>query len=775
MGSGASSLCVRSRMSASAASIQGAPPSVGSPAPSVGQTMHSRAPKIGDIPRQNHVQGNDEPQIVPETKTHKIANGTAVNGGLPHRMPPYTRKQSSMTNDSGRCSVDNDETSEVIMQETPSDGDRNYRKHSASAVDKSGHLCLPGPEIISTSNIDPHLQSGQSSSYNSMSSDRHSPTPSQASNSSLIGSTQLHNIKHAPKIAYSQSEDKLLTGNSDRAICPHLPYSPYGSPNGSPRMRRQPTKESRRVSRTDSQGYVQLNQYTLKDEIGKGSYGIVKLAYNEEDDTHYAMKILSKKKLIKRSGFFKKPPAREGKGKPPPNPLEKVYREIAILKKVDHPNIVRLVEVLDDPEEDNLYMVFTLYTKGEVMVVPTENPLTEQEAWSYFRDVILGIEYLHYQKIIHRDVKPSNLLLDNNGHIKIADFGVSNEFTGGDALLSSTAGTPAFMPPESLKDSRDTYSGKAMDIWAMGVTLYCFLIGRCPFQDEYILGLHKKILTDPVVFPEKPVLNDDVKEVIIQMLKKDPHERITLPQLKVNKWVTRGGMCPMLTTEENCILITVTDEDMSNVVKTIPKLETLILVKSVLKQKSFRNPYQKDYNIKGQSKADFQKTGRSHSAPESLEIMHKRKVSQDTLLPSLRENDTNDNHINDDTKDHINDDKNHLNDRKNHHDDEKIVQSLQDGSSSRHNTQINPTTQEPITKFSLGNESTHETTHKANKITHEPNTTTQEAALGNLTHQSQSSVDDITPSSEKLDYPDDRMESPMEISTHSENSTHSAC
>ena len=100
------------------------------------------------------------------------------------------------------------------------------------------------------------------------------------------------------------------------------------------------------------------------------------------------------------------------------------------MKKLDHPNVVKLVEVLDDPEDDNLYMVFEYLEGGEVGPlffcflaryltliplkvvdeIPTENPLEERSAWLAFRDVVLGLEYLHYQKIIHRDIKPSNLL-----------------------------------------------------------------------------------------------------------------------------------------------------------------------------------------------------------------------------------------------------------------------------------------------------------------------------------------------------------------------------
>ena len=113
-----------------------------------------------------------------------------------------------------------------------------------------------------------------------------------------------------------------------------------------------------------------------------------------------AMKILSKKKLQKKAGlFFRRPPNKKGgvgggggSGKPD-DPLDKVYREIATLKKIDHPNVVKLVEVVNDPAEDNLYMVFELLEKGEVLEIPSSTPLTEEAAWQCFRDVVHGLEY----------------------------------------------------------------------------------------------------------------------------------------------------------------------------------------------------------------------------------------------------------------------------------------------------------------------------------------------------------------------------------------------
>lgn len=363
------------------------------------------------------------------------------------------------------------------------------------------------------------------------------------------------------------------------------------------RMARQPTIETKRVSITDVNDCIQLNQYKLKEEIGKGSYGVVKLAYDEDSEEYYAMKVVSKKKLMRQCGFLRRLPTSGSKSQQDPFPkaafpLESVYKEIAILKKLDHHNVVKLVEVLDDPDEDGLHMAFELMTKGPVIEVPTDNPLTEEQARFYFRDVVLGIEYLHYQKIIHRDIKPSNLLLGDDGHVKLADFGVSKEFEGTDALLSNTAGTPAFMAPETMTEHEQSFSGKALDVWAMGVTLYCFVFGKCPFYDEYIVSLHNKIKNKPVEFPETPLITKELEELIERMLDKNPETRITIPEIKLHPWVTENGTNPLPLEEEHCTVVEVTEEEVQNSIKLIPSLSTVILVKSMLRKRSFSNPFE---------------------------------------------------------------------------------------------------------------------------------------------------------------------------------------
>ncbi|KAL7987033.1 hypothetical protein Chor_005952 [Crotalus horridus] len=365
----------------------------------------------------------------------------------------------------------------------------------------------------------------------------------------LDDTNELHEPKKVPKrpvlTGRKYSLQEKSTGNylSSSDLPDFGPYATGPSTHISPRTGRRPTIESHRVSISDAADCVQLNQYKLKSEIGKGSYGVVKLAYNENDDQYYAMKVLSKKKLLKQYGFPRRPPPRGSKPNAsgqmkPMAPLDRIYQEIAILKKLDHINIVKLIEVLDDPAEDNLYMEFSRVESGNntvtfngfrmvlcghssiflkpqmssvysrvgvasfnpwssysirsppkgylscslcpiffrpVMEVPCDNPFSEEQAWLYFRDIVLGIEYLHYQKIIHRDIKPSNLLLGDDEHVKIADFGVSNQFEGSDAQLSSTAGTPAFMAPEAISDSGKSFSGKVE-------SLFFYMVFTCTFN-----------------------------------------------------------------------------------------------------------------------------------------------------------------------------------------------------------------------------------------------------------------------------------------------------
>ena len=204
------------------------------------------------------------------------------------------------------------------------------------------------------------------------------------------------------------------------------------------------------------------------------------------------------------------------------------------MKKLDHPNLVSLVEVLDDPTEDSLYMVMEMCKKGVIMHVglgERADPYKNEACRCWFRDLILGIEYLHAQGVVHRDIKPDNCLLTNDDVLKIVDFGVSEMFEKDSEMLTAkSAGSPAFLPPELCVARHGDVSGKAADIWSMGVTLYCLKYGRIPFEKTGIFELYDSIRSDE---PEVSQEDKDFHDLMFRILEKDPQKRIRMKDLRV--------------------------------------------------------------------------------------------------------------------------------------------------------------------------------------------------------------------------------------------------
>ena len=181
--------------------------------------------------------------------------------------------------------------------------------------------------------------------------------------------------------------------------------------------------------------------------------------------------------------------------------------------------------------------------------------------------------------------------MGDDGRLRIADFGVCNEFQGAeDAWLDNTVGTPAFLAPEALVGK---FSGKAADIWSMGITLYAFVYGILPFFDMNIVALYGLIQHQGLKFPPSPTISAKLKDLLIRMLSKDPSQRITLPEIKNHSWVTCDGTQPLPAEEDNCCSgpVEVTAEDLDQSVRSIPHLASLILVKAMLRKHSFQHPF----------------------------------------------------------------------------------------------------------------------------------------------------------------------------------------
>ncbi|RYO78947.1 hypothetical protein DL766_008624 [Monosporascus sp. MC13-8B] len=389
----------------------------------------------------------------------------------------------------------------------------------------------------------------------------------------------------SPRIAI---QNVVSTPNSEKpSLTPHISAPAAISQFPSPmRHHRRTPSQHREVKETlnarteytcdEAEGTQhRINQYVIKDEIGRGSYGAVHLAVDQYGN-EFAIKQFSKTRLRKRaqSNILRRPHGSlrglraPGQGRwaahkrqlsrqeeeEAKDALYLIREEIAIMKKLNHPNLVSLIEVLDDPEEDSLYMVLEMCKKGVVMKIGLDeaaDPYDEELCRCWFRDLILGIEYLHAQGVVHRDIKPDNLLLTADDVLKIVDFGVSEMFEKPHEMVAKKSmGSPAFLAPELCTSKHGDVSGKAADIWSMGVSLYCLRYGRLPFQNDTVVDMLKAIRSEAVYIP--PDENEHFKHLMGRILEKDPDSRITMPELREHPWVTKGGIDPLLPEDENC-------------------------------------------------------------------------------------------------------------------------------------------------------------------------------------------------------------------------------
>ncbi|KAJ1565425.1 hypothetical protein HK096_002849, partial [Nowakowskiella sp. JEL0078] len=315
----------------------------------------------------------------------------------------------------------------------------------------------------------------------------------------------------------------------------------------------------------NDKGERRLNQYLFMDVIGSGAFGTVFGAQDENTKVIYAIKEFNKNKMrksLRNKNSFRRVKGKFGVGKASllgnevsedneEDPLLPVKGEIAVLKKLKHRNVVKLFEVLDDPMQGSLFMVFELCDKGNLMDVSINKmttPFSEDASRYYFRQLVLGIEYLHEHEIVHRDIKPDNLLIDENNILKIVDFGVSEIFTKGADKTTKSAGSPAFFAPEMCKAHHGELSLKPIDIWAMGVTLFCMVAGRLPFASESIIDLYGIIQQNEPNYPSD--LTESLKFLLERLLEKDPEKRATLDEIRINSWVVNNE--PLIEKEENC-------------------------------------------------------------------------------------------------------------------------------------------------------------------------------------------------------------------------------
>ncbi|CAG8656196.1 12636_t:CDS:2, partial [Dentiscutata heterogama] len=234
-----------------------------------------------------------------------------------------------------------------------------------------------------------------------------------------------------------------------------------------------------------------LSDFTICRTLGTGSFGRVHLVQSKHNNKYYAMKVLKKSEVVRLKQ------------------VEHTNNEKHILEQVQHPFLVNLWGTFQD--SCNLYMVMDYVVGGELFsILRKTQRFPDHVAKFYAAEVILAFEYLHSKDIIYRDLKPENLLLDRNGHIKITDFGFAKYVPD---ITWTLCGTPDYLAPEIIQSKG---YGKAVDWYSLGVLIFEMLAGYPPFYDEDHMRLYEKILAGRIKYPS--FFDSDAKDLLKRLL-----------------------------------------------------------------------------------------------------------------------------------------------------------------------------------------------------------------------------------------------------------------
>uniref|UniRef100_A0A673CW65 non-specific serine/threonine protein kinase n=1 Tax=Sphaeramia orbicularis TaxID=375764 RepID=A0A673CW65_9TELE len=261
------------------------------------------------------------------------------------------------------------------------------------------------------------------------------------------------------------------------------------------------------VATTTSDDQPHIGNYRLLKTIGKGNFAKVKLARH----------VLTGKEVAPCVARF-----------------SQLFREVRIMKMLNHPNIVKLFEVIET--EKTLYLVMEYASGGEVFdYLVAHGRMKEKEARAKFRQIVSAVQYCHQKCIVHRDLKAENLLLDADMNIKIADFGFSNEFTLGNKL-DTFCGSPPYAAPELFQGKK--YDGPEVDVWSLGVILYTLVSGSLPFDGQNLKELRERVLRGKYRIPF--YMSTDCENLLKKFLILNPSKRGSLEQIMRDRWMNVG-------------------------------------------------------------------------------------------------------------------------------------------------------------------------------------------------------------------------------------------
>ncbi|XP_077252240.1 CBL-interacting protein kinase 19 [Tasmannia lanceolata] len=261
-----------------------------------------------------------------------------------------------------------------------------------------------------------------------------------------------------------------------------------------------------------------LGRYEVGKLLGHGTFAKVYHARNAKSGESVAIKVLDKEKILK-GGL-----------------IAHIKREISVLRRVRHPNIVHLFEVM--ATKAKIYFVMEYVRGGELFNRVAKGRLKEEIARKYFQQMISAVGFCHARGVYHRDLKPENLLLDEHGDVKVSDFGLSavSDQIRQDGLFHTFCGTPAYVAPEVL--ARKGYNAAKVDIWSCGVILFVLMAGYLPFHDQNVMAIYRKIYKGEFRCPRW--FSPDLTSLLSRLLDSNPETRITIPEIMENRWFKKG-------------------------------------------------------------------------------------------------------------------------------------------------------------------------------------------------------------------------------------------
>lgn len=285
-----------------------------------------------------------------------------------------------------------------------------------------------------------------------------------------------------------------------------------------------------------------IGDWEFTKTIGAGSMGKVKLCKHRLTNEVCAVKVVTRAAKVWQRQHANDPPITD------PNELlqkkkeyekeiardKRTIREAALGKILYHPFICRLYEMF--AMSNHYYMLFEYVSGGQMLdYIVAHGSLKESQARKFARGIASALDYCHSNNIVHRDLKIENIMINNQGEIKIIDFGLSNLYSH-DRLLKTYCGSLYFAAPELL--SAKPYTGPEVDIWSFGVVLFVLVCGRVPFDDKSVSNLHEKIKKGQVIYPDH--LSNDCVDLMKHMLVVDPIKRLSISQIILHPWMNKG-------------------------------------------------------------------------------------------------------------------------------------------------------------------------------------------------------------------------------------------